>query len=362
MNYPQIIYEIILMEQKKTYLAAMLRRVLSQTVLDEVTLHVGEIEKDTEDVDKEGEPEGGGVACVMDGDATEDNTESHTDVPTGELRRVGCATFVVGGEVDEHGLHTWPDVSIAKSDDKGGTVVGQGSLKQGEEQIAEETDEDAVVDVLDHLSFSQRTCPDEPGEDETTAEDSKPYSCASCHVEYFFPIDGKIVGKHTVGQTDTYHHYPKAPPLEEEKAVEGKRVFVGDNFMGREMNGGIDGTTDASCYKGNEEDDIVIADGVINQQPDCWCDTGSEVVGKPIIADALSPPRGWKHIDGTSAVCHSDGSHRCTMHGADDGKECHGAGYEIASKEGKEKEVTHEKHDATRKAIDKVASNGTCQK
>ena len=38
------------------------KSVLSQPVLDEVVLHIGEVEEDAKEIDDEGEPEGSGIA------------------------------------------------------------------------------------------------------------------------------------------------------------------------------------------------------------------------------------------------------------------------------------------------------------
>ena len=78
---------------------------------------IEKIKKHAEQVDHESKPEGGGVARVVNSHATENDTKSHTNVPASELGRVGGTSFVVGGEVDEHGLHAWSDVTIPQTDD-----------------------------------------------------------------------------------------------------------------------------------------------------------------------------------------------------------------------------------------------------
>ena len=248
------------------------------TVAKVVVLYIEEVEDDSEEVDDEGEPEGGEVACVVDGESSADDAESHADVPTGELGGVGCAALIVGCEGDEHGLHAWPDVAVAESDDEGGSVVADGGVESGEEEVAEETDEDAVVDVLDDVTPTEGTGTNESGEDESAAEHGEPCSCTGGDVEHFFSVDGKVGGEYAVGSADAGHHDSFAPCSEEEEAVEGEGGFVGHNLFGREMDGGVDGTADTSSKEGDEENDVVVANGVVDEKPDGGGDAGGKIV------------------------------------------------------------------------------------
>ena len=324
-------------------------------------LGVGKVEKDAKGVDEQGEPEGGGVASVVDGDAAEHDAEPHADVPTGELGGVGGASLVVGGEVDKHGLHTRPNMTVAQTNDEGGTIVANGMLQEGEKEVAEDTDEDAVVDILHHPSLAKRTCPDETGEDEAAAEDGEPRTGASGHVEHFFAVDGEIVGQHAVGHADAHHDDALAPAFQEEEAVEGEGGFVGNNLFCRELHCRIDGASDASCQEGKEEDKGVVADGIVDEQSDGGGNAGGKVVGQPIIADSLGSAGGMEHVDGRGAVGNGDCPHRCSVQGADDGEEGHRACNEIAGKEGEEEEVTGEQHHTTGITIDEKTCKGTCQ-
>ena len=184
--------------------------------------NVGEVEDDSEEVDDEGEPEGGRVAPLVDGHATKDDAEPHADVPTGEDGGVGSASLIVGRKVDEHGLESRPDVSVAKSDDDGCSVEAYGVLEESEEEVAKDTDEDAVVDILHHPTLAQGTCSHKTREDKSTAQDGKPSSRTCAHAKPLLAVDGEVGGKDSVGEAYGDHDETLAPAFYEKEAVERK--------------------------------------------------------------------------------------------------------------------------------------------
>ena len=116
-----------------------------------------------------------------------------------------------------------------------------------------------------------------------------------------------------------------------------------------------------SSKEGQKEDDVIVADGVVDEQSHGGRNAGGQIVGEAVVANALGTARGGQHINGRSAVGHGDRTHRRTVSGAHDGKERHGAGNEIASKEGEEKEIGREQHHLARKTVNQIARERTSQ-
>ena len=129
--------------------------------------YIGKIENDPEKIDGEGKPECGRVAPLVYGCAAKYDTKSHADVPACENRRVGCAALVVRREIDEHGLESWPYMSVAKSYDDGSSIESYGVLQSCEKEVAEDADKDAVIDIIHHPALAQRASSDKTGEYES---------------------------------------------------------------------------------------------------------------------------------------------------------------------------------------------------
>ena len=235
---------------------------------------------------------------MVDGHASKDDTKTHANVPTSKLGGIGCAALIVGSEVDEHRLQSWPNVTIAQAYDEGSTIIANGILQKCKEEVAKHTDENAMIDIGHYFSFSQRTCTYETRENETATKDGKPGSCASCHVEDFFSIDGKISGKDSIGCPHTNGNETLAPTFQQKKAIEGNGVFIGNDFFHREMDGGIDGKPNASYTKSQQEYDVVIANRVVNEQSNGGRDAGGEVVGKSVVTNSFSSSRRGQHVNG----------------------------------------------------------------
>lgn len=322
---------------------------------DEVVFDVAVVKEYACDIDAEGQPESGAVAKVLREDTAEDDAEAHADVPTDELGGVGCSAFRVGCEVDEHGLHAGPDMSVAKTDDERCTIVADWILEGSKEEIAEETHDDAVVDILHHPPFTERAGTNETREDESSAKHCKPSTCARRHPQDLFAVDGEVGGKDAVAHADADHNDSLAPSLDEEETVPGNRVAVGDNLFRRELDGGIDEKADACRHQAAEKEHVVIRCILIDKQSDGRSNAGGEVVAESVIADTLCPTRRMKDVDGTGRIGHRHGPHRSAVHRADDGKECHRARNQVAGKHRKEEEIADQQHGAAGEAVNQIA-------
>lgn len=248
---------------------------------------MGEKEEDACSIDSEGRPKGSGVAEVMYCHTSEDDAETHADIPAGEEGGVGCAPLVVGSEIDKHSLHARPDVAIAETYYKGCTVVAYGIFQQGKKQKAENTNENAMADVFDDFPLPQCASADKAREYQPTAKYGKPCARASSHAQHFFAIEGKVVGKHSVGQSDASDNNAFAPSFQKKETVEGERVFVRDNFLDREMDGCVNGTSYTCRKEGKEKEDVVVVNIIVNDESNGGSDAGSEIVGEPVVAYAF---------------------------------------------------------------------------
>lgn len=130
--------------------------------------------------------------------ASEDDAKSHANVPAGEEGGIGCASLVVGSEVDEHRLHAWPYMPVAEAYDEGCAVVANGIFEQCENKEAEHADEYAVADILHNLALPQGASADEAREYQTAAENGEPCASACGHAEFLLAVESEIVGKHSV--------------------------------------------------------------------------------------------------------------------------------------------------------------------
>lgn len=110
----------------------------AETVAEEMGADVEEKEGYTCSVGYPGAPECGVEAPVLGEDATEEYAEAYAYVPRYEEGGIGCATLVVGGEIDEHVLECGEHVTVAKTYYQGGAVEGPDIVDGGKKQVAEE--------------------------------------------------------------------------------------------------------------------------------------------------------------------------------------------------------------------------------
>jgi len=334
---------------------------LSQPVLDEVSPHIGEIEDDTQEIDHEGKPERSRVARMVNRHSAKEHTQTHADVPARQLRGIRRTSLVVRRQIDEHRLHAGPDVTVAQSDDDGCAIEAYGILQEGEQQVAEHADEDAMIDILHHPAPAQSPRTNQTRHDQARTQHRKPRTRTSRHAQFLLPVDGKIRSQHAIRQADAHHHHTLAPTLHEEEAVEGKGVFVGHDFLRREMHRRIDRQPQASSHQRDEEDDIVVANRIVDHQSHRRRHARRQIVRQPIIADALRPPRRGQHINRARAVRHSDRTHRRPMRRADHRKQRHRPRNQIARKQCEEQEIASQQHHLPRETVDQIPRHRTRQ-
>lgn len=110
------------------------------------------------------------VAEVLDEEASSEYTQANTEIPRGEERGVGCTATAGGAEADEHGLEGGPQMAITQADEEGGSVVTYLVVEQGEEQVAEATDESADGGIVQDAALTQGMAADESRTDESTGQ------------------------------------------------------------------------------------------------------------------------------------------------------------------------------------------------
>ena len=100
-------------------------------------------------------PERSCIAEILDDGTTEEDAYTDAKIPAGEESRVGCAALIVGGNADNHVLECWPEMTIAKTDEDGGTVIAYHVGTGDEEQIADGRGDDADTCIVDEPSLTQ---------------------------------------------------------------------------------------------------------------------------------------------------------------------------------------------------------------
>lgn len=129
-----------------------------------------EVEEYAEGFDHPCGPEGGVVAEVLDEETSSEYTQAYTEIPRGEERGVGCSAMAGRAEADEHGLEGGPQMAITQADEEGGSVVAYLVVEEGEEQVAEATDESADGGIVQDAALTQGAAADESRTDESTGQ------------------------------------------------------------------------------------------------------------------------------------------------------------------------------------------------
>ena len=115
-----------------------------------------EEEKEGSDTVHDGNPpECGSIAEILDNGAAEENAYTDAEIPAGEEGGVSCASLVIGGYTDDHVLEGRPEMSIAKSNEDGSTVVAHHIGTSHEEQVADGGGEDADTCIIDEPALAQ---------------------------------------------------------------------------------------------------------------------------------------------------------------------------------------------------------------
>ena len=81
-----------------------------QVAVQEERLGSQEVEGDTHGIDEGDRPEGSTIAQVLGNDATQEDAQSHTDIPRDEDGGVGRAALVIVCHIDGHILKCRPHV------------------------------------------------------------------------------------------------------------------------------------------------------------------------------------------------------------------------------------------------------------
>ena len=96
---------------------------LVQIPFKEERLGAKEEEGDAEGVDQSDGPEGGGIVEELRDDATQQDAETHADVPRDEDGAVGSTPLTVLRHVDGHILEGGPHVTVAQADEKRRDII-----------------------------------------------------------------------------------------------------------------------------------------------------------------------------------------------------------------------------------------------
>ena len=122
----------------------------------EVAADGGEVEDEAEQVDCPGGPEGTVVAEVFGKQAAYEDPQTNAGIPGGQDGGVCGAALRVLGQVDEHSLESGVHVAVSQTYYKSCSIITDGVVQGGKQQVAEYADRYAHRGVAGYLVLTQR--------------------------------------------------------------------------------------------------------------------------------------------------------------------------------------------------------------